>query len=205
MTPFDDPGDRDLDARLRALFADGDFGVAAPAGTDARVLAGARRARRRATTVRSVSAVAAVSAAGAAFAAGAGGHGQSQVVAASTTPFYCPDYGYYEGDDGVAHLFTMYPTPFAGPGDDPGPPHIPVVTLPPTSSATEDPTGEPTGAPSATASLMPTDRPPPPPPPNCVKPTGAFRLEAPTPAPWDSVVPPSAPTSSVPTSPRSTR
>jgi hypothetical protein len=79
MNPFDDAGDLDLDARLRTLFADGDFDVAAPAGTDVRVLAGARRAQRRARTVRAVSAVAVVSAAAAA-AATAGGHGDGTEV-----------------------------------------------------------------------------------------------------------------------------
>ena len=192
----------DLDARLRALFGDADLDVSTPAGTDARILAGARRARRRATTVRTASAVAVVAAAGAAVASGAGGDGSSQVVAASPTPLYCPEYGYYAGEDGVAHLFTLYPTPF-GASQDPGPPQIPVVTLPPTTTGSA--TDFPTGAPSVTPSVMPTDRPAPPDPPGCVEPTSPFRLSPRTPAPWDSVVPSSAPPSSVFTPPTPTR
>jgi hypothetical protein len=135
MTPFDD--DLDLDARLRSLFGDGDFDVAAPAGTDARVLAGARRARRRTTAVRAVSVVAAVSAAAAAAAAAAGSQGdRTNVLPARSQDPRCQEWWVpYTPTPGEEPRDFNYPTWTADP-EPLGPQTDPGATSPPNSTPT---------------------------------------------------------------------
>jgi hypothetical protein len=85
--------DDDLDARLRALFADdAALDVAVPPGTDSRVLAATRRARRRTTSVRAVGAVAAVAAGGVVAVAAAGGGDGTSVQPAKRLPGGCQEY-----------------------------------------------------------------------------------------------------------------
>jgi hypothetical protein len=112
----------DLDARLRALFGDADLGVSTPAGTDARILAGARRARRRATTVRSVSAVAAAAAAGGTVAAMVHAQDGSTRVIPARSPSPCQEYYTPPTPTGTETMDWRIPT-YAGPaepGDLPG-------------------------------------------------------------------------------------
>jgi hypothetical protein len=190
--------DLDLDARLRALFADGDFDVPAPAGTDSRILAGARRAQRRGTTLRAVTAAVAVAAVGGGVATLAGGLGDANRTRPARTPAYCPMFAYWNGPDGRAHLYTMYPSP--------GGTVVDRTTIPSpgtgSTGATSDPTasGDPNVdttiivphlTPSPTGSPLPTDRPMPTTSPGCAWPEGGTWFYAPaTPAPWESATAP---------------
>jgi hypothetical protein len=138
MTPFDD--ELDLDARLRTLFGEADFDVAAPAGTDARVLAGARRARRRTTTVRAVSVVAAVSAAAAAAAAAGGQGDNTNLLPSRSQDPHCQEWWVpYTPSPGEEPRDFNYPTWTAdpeplGPQLDPGATSPPNVTPTPSES-----------------------------------------------------------------------